>query len=754
LENLSNNPTLTVDLQGPPSLSFEPFLPIAVLLVLAGLAVFLSLRSYARTSRPLAPRRKLVLAVLRSAAAFTVLVCLARPVWVQALSLREKGLCFLALDTSASMNLRDAPEHRTRWEFSGSLFAQHQDDLAELGRNFEVRRLIFDAVTRETQRLPGEDSGPQAVRADGRSTNLLELLDRLSTDAGGSSCVGALVISDGRHNAPGDPALAARKLKALGVPLFVVGVGQEATPDDYQEVQIKLLDVPERSFVGGKVVMRVEIESNLPGDTATPFQITVNGAVVLEESLSLSKGQNLIRREVTFTPRELGMHRVSATVTPLPEEANPNNNQRTAYFRVHRSKLGIWYAEGAIRKEFGAIRSALQSAPNVDLRAFNSFGPRGGNEDNLLPDSEQLWSEQRLVILGDLPARRFSFRELERLEKFVADGGAVLLIGGLENFGPGGWGMTPIAKALPVELGRADGEQAGPLPLIVAPEGLSHPALRITPVLNELAERFAKLPPVPGVNGVGAPKPAAKVLMSAGRFPLLAVQDYGKGRSAVFTMDMTWQWVLKAGQEETHKAFWRTLATWLTRSEYRDTGKAIFVETDRLQYLLGEEAQLRAHVQETDTLGKKIEDARIAATLTLEGGAEKKWDLGHGKGEFLTRRAPQLPGNYTYKVEALGPNNQVYDQDVTSFRVEVPDVENDNPKANLQLLRHLAQLSNGTYYDAEQAGEAFKKLLARTLGYAKTVKQPTELWNHWTLFMLFVALLSAEWALRKRWNLA
>ncbi|MCW8130237.1 MAG: hypothetical protein KIS92_07810 [Planctomycetota bacterium] len=745
------NPSIAVDPAGEPRLGFEPFVSPLLLALLAAGAVLLAFRSYRKATRPLVAGRRIALWVLRALSAAVILLCLARPVWVQTHTLREKGLCFLALDASASMNLRDAPQNKTRWEYAGSLFASHQKELAELANQCEVRRILFDAVPRETQVLPGEDATSAARRPDGRATDLAALLDRVANEAGGTPCTGVLLIGDGRHNTPSDTLPPVRRLKAAGVPLYVVGVGQDAVPEDYREVQVKLLEVPEKTFIGAKLVIKIEIESLLPDGTKTPLTVMVDEEKVLEEEIVLGKGRQVLRKEVPYSPKELGMHRVTATVAPLPKEVNVNNNQRTAYFRVYQNKLGIWYVEGAIRKEFGAVRSALETSPNAQLRALNVFGPSADLAE-LLPEKEDAWGELRLVIIGDLPASRFPRRGLERLAKFVEDGGAVLMIGGLDNFGPGGWGLSPLAKVLPVEMSRKDDAFEGPLPLSATPEGLMHPVLKVADTADEARDAWEKLPPAPGINGVGELKPAAMTLLKAGYHPLLVVQEYGKGRSGVFTMDMTWQWILKAGQEDLHKRFWRNLSTWLTRSEYRDTNKAVFVESDRLQYMLGDEVQLRAHVQETDAL-KGAGEYRAVASLALEGGKPSTWELGKGPGEFPARRTPQIPGNYTYKVEVLGNDGKSLGSDELSFRLDVPDVENDMPQANLKLLQRLAGLSMGTYYDAEHGGEAFTQMLAKPKGYAKTVRETTELWNHWSFYAAFVLLLTLEWSLRKRWGL-
>lgn len=87
------------------------------------------------------------------------------------------------------------------------------------------------------------------------------------------------------------------------------------------------------------------------------------------------------------------------------------------------------------------------------------------------------------------------------------------------------------------------------------------------------------------------------------------------------------------------------------------------------------------------------------------------------------------------------------------IQVISPDVEHDNPKANLSLLRRIATLSGGMYFDPEHAGEAFQALRRRQASYSKTVSDVTELWSQPWMLAVFFSVLTLEWMLRKRWGL-
>jgi hypothetical protein len=745
--------SLTVEAHGEPYWSCHPFLPWPALVALLFLMVLLVWWSYRHTSRPVGPRRRFALVALRLLTALIVWLALLCPVRIQELRWRQKGFCMLTLDASSSMNIKDGPRGLSRWAFAQQLLEEHGEDLRRLDEAYEVRRFVFDTVPVETPRLPGEAGRAGNARAEGRTTDLAALLERVSAECQGTPCAGVLLISDGRHNVPKDPLPIARRLKESGVPLFVVGVGREAAPSDYCDVNVRWLDVPERAFVNSEVSIGVDLDAHLPQAASVPMTFTVNGEVIHSETVDLPSGSSSRRVVLRYVPTALGFHRVQVSTAPLPGEASEENNRQIACFRVFRSRLNVWYIEGTLRKEFGALRAALSTAPNMTLRALNAFDQAGGAaaDATILPETDGEWGETRLVIIGDLPASRFTSAQLQRLAKRVEEGGALLMLGGGSTLGQGGWATSPLADVLPVELGGSPKLVAGPFSLQAATDG--HPALRFDPDAQVSIDVLRRLPPVPWLNQTSSVKPAAHVLLRAEHHPLLVVQDFGQGRSAVFASAETWQWAVKAGQMVAQQVFWRNLVTWLTRSDYRESDKVVFAESDRLRGKEGEEFHFSIQVQPTEKTADRVSTARVRALLELGGQVKKVWDLGRGAGAYHVEAAPQTAGSYTFRALAMGPGDEPLGVDSVEFQVDTIDLEHHTPKANLRLLQHLAQQSDGFYYDAEHAGRAFAQLLQRPVGFSKLIRHKQDVWSHWAVFVGFVVLLCGEWMLRKRSNL-
>ena len=74
--------------------------------------------------------------------------------------------------------------------------------------------------------------------------------------------------------------------------------------------------------------------------------------------------------------------------------------------------------------------------------------------------------------------------------------------------------------------------------------------------------RWKKMPQVANYAVMGTPKPGAVVLMNVAEAghrptPLLAIQNYGRGRVGVFATAGSWRWkMLQDHTDRTHSMFW------------------------------------------------------------------------------------------------------------------------------------------------------------------------------------------------------
>ena len=87
---------------------------------------------------------------------------------------------------------------------------------------------------------------------------------------------------------------------------------------------------------------------------------------------------------------------------------------------------------------------------------------------------------------------------------------------------------------------------------------------------------------------------------------------------------------------------------------------------------------------------------------------------------------------------------------ISRFLVDERDLELDNPAADPGLLAELASLTGGSVITPEQHLAFLERLQKEGLiRREETEVTRLTMWDNWPFLILFVALLSVEWTLRK-----
>ena len=151
--------------------------------------------------------------------------------------------------------------------------------------------------------------------------------------------------------------------------------------------------------------------------------------------------------------------------------------------------------------------------------------------------------------------------------------------------------------------------------------------------------------------------------------------------------------------------------------------------------------------------GEPISDAVFDVTVATPGGtlanATPRQD---GSRSFAKFTDTQTPGDYWVRVSAKRGGQPVGFDAVTRFVVDARDLELDNPAADPDLLREIAALSGGELVPSEQLPVLIERLAAAKPNNLDQVRTIT-LWDNWWLLLTYVALQTAEWTLRKKWQL-
>jgi len=717
---------------------------------------------YYRTYGNLRPAQWKLLLGLRVVAITLVVLLLFRPVFSYQFSYQEKPAVVVLIDTSASMGVADDESGVPRLTLARQ---QVERWLPRLEQNFVVHLMQFS-----DRALPISSPVflPQ-LAPTGQATSLSAALVSGAQQVPRRELEAILLISDGIHNAARNPAEVAGK---VGVLVHTVGVGASLRSNrSFRDVQVVGIDCPEQMPIHNKAKITGSVEGIGLGGRPIQVLLEEDGKQVAQRELILDDIEGSQKVEFEFTPAAKGRHTYTVRVAPLADEKIAENNQRTAVAMVTEPGLRVLYIEGTTRREYGAISSwFLAKDPDIEFCSMyqtrqNTFVVRSNIPELKLtgiPADEETIRKFDVFLIGDLDSSFLRPEVQELLLRRVREGAGLLMIGGYHALGPGGYAGTPLGEALPVRLGgREIGQATEPFLPQLTPDGVRHPIFAnidgFFPT-QAVGPRESGLPELDGCTKVEGPRPGATVLAInplAGNMPVLAVQPLDKGRTAVFCGDTTWKWQQTPralGRETPFLRFWGQMVRWLAgRAEAVEAKASLTASTDKGLYDPEEPVKISAVVR--DEKGEGATRATVVAKVLGPTGQAEEVPLapaagpgGHFSGTFV----PKAPGKYTIAVRAQVGQTQLQSENLP---IEAGRVNLEFEKLDMdeKMLTRIAAAAKGRYVHISVADTLIEQL--NTAARQKTEKLERRLYWPPGLWTLFVAVLSVEWLLRRRFQL-
>lgn len=742
-------------------------------------------------------RRKSWLLVLpRWILLLLLLWILARPSATQTETESYPGTVLILADSSRSMEVADCPKQKSRFEAEKNALTQSAPELARMNKDVETEVFAFDRTLHSMKLKPNGKIGfPKAPTGDETALGsaLLEVLQKTS----GKKVLGVVLLSDGAQRAlpPRDalPQTAARRMSRLGIPLFVVPFGSDRQEDQAPDAVLEDFLVDQRVFVNTEVAVTGRIRLDGRAKTPVPVELLVETPtgsmeIAAETTIQAEAPGETVPVLLSWTPKEPGEVKVTLRVPPQAGEGSILNNQLDAFVTVSKTGLRVLYLEGAFRPETGFLRRALDSASEIQLDLVRLNDPRfsgvsqsgnsaqAGTSTSPPNLSELLNEEYAVVILGDVSAANFLPEDLELLAQKVHNGTGLLTLGGLRNYGLGGFANSPLAGLLPVvldpgligtgsekfseeELGkiRARSHWNLPVRLHLTPAGRHHTALALDSQSSRSDQIWAKLPSLDGANRFAELKPGAKVLASDfspenQEIPLLIEQTSGRGRVMTLAVDSTWRWQL-AGYEEAHKRFWRQLIFWLAnRDATLDGTVSLILPQRRFPQEQKIDFQVSARLSNGVTPPPPVTNSpeeNWTASLEWPDGKRQVIALTPENSLMKGQIPENLPeGDYMLSA-AVTHQGQKLGETRCRFQVYRHDLELDHAQAEPELLTSLAQMTGGERIEPADLGKLWKRLTASREELKIDRKLELPLWDRWWWLGSILSLLCFEWFWRK-----
>lgn len=743
---------------------------IWLLLALGG-AVLL-FRTYTKIFSRSEQRLTWLLMGLRGFGLVALLLALAKPTWTRDLTDVAPGRVAVVLDNSVSMQLA-AAGGSSRYDAAKQAFRSLEQSLNDAKSGPHVTVDLFDV---HGQRLG--DSPPAEPRV--RSTDLVRAVSQAVTQLRSKLLLGVIVISAGAANVGSKDA---RGLSELRVPVHTIGF-----PTD---PQAGALDVALRVVKSDKSVIvhnatKVDVQVTKSAGPATTATVTIQRGrdAVATQQVNLPAGQTESVVSLQFTPAETGNFVYTAAVAAESGERQLANNREHFPLQVNADPIRVFYIDGFLRYEYRFLVAALKDDPDVSLvsvvRRLNPERTDTGGNDPLLT-AERLKSFD-VVLLGDMEGSMLSPSEYQALVDWVQAGHSLLVLGGYRSFGPDGFRETPLADALPIVF-VADGltQTEEPFVLNITEEGWRrYPMFKLSGDRVKDSSLWSAAPPLAGAGLVQRIKPGADALAVNPQIQIdgqpavvMAAQRYGQGHTVVLTADTTWRWSrltrVVAQADTLYTRFWSQTIRWLAGREQETKRTPLVVSTDRPDYEVGKTVGIRVVRQGDGGVGfqpasvpgesRQVEnlphdEGEVAAEVVDETGKSLSVPLRANSAEphvFLGNYTPALGGRYELHATLAAQSGAQQANQTTEFFVHGEDLELSDAGTDSKHLQAIAAATGGTYHTIDAAKDVAEQIERRERRLTRT--ETTELWDSPALFLFFLAAVTVEWLLRRKWQL-
>jgi Ca-activated chloride channel family protein len=256
-----------------------------------------------------------------------------------------------------------------------------------------------------------------------------------------------VLISDG--NATGsDPVEAARELAALGTPIDVIPLPYSVG----NEVMVEAVDVPPQAARGQTIAVRVLLRATdaARGSLRLIYedqQLDVNpGGAGRDLPVQLSPGVNAFVVEVPLD-RHRVLHRIRPVFIPADASSDrlvENNTAEVFTVTPGPGRVLIVLGSGDQAMTNGGPLARAMDATEL---AIDVVAP------DLIPTSLLALQSYSLIVLQNVAAPDLPRGADALLCDYVTRlGGGLIMVGGRDSFGAGGWLISPLAELLPVRL--------------------------------------------------------------------------------------------------------------------------------------------------------------------------------------------------------------------------------------------------------------------------------------------------------------
>ncbi|HEX5059321.1 MAG TPA: VWA domain-containing protein, partial [Kofleriaceae bacterium] len=413
--------TLPVDIGSRPITLLDP----GKLLLIAIVPFLFLLRVLSLTD--LSVLQQVVQATLRSLVIAALAVAAARPSWITE---TNKVATIVLVDVSDSISDKQLDAAK-----------KYVDELEKAEGNGSLQLITFAEKPLVAR---AEDDKPlsSAIKrhADGGAGTDTQSAMQLAYGMYPDGYVDRMVIISDGNQTEGDMAIEAYRAKELKVKVS----WRTFDADKTAEVRVAGLTLPDDIKVGQPFEVTAELWSTEPQTVTLALQQDEfpNG-LEPSKTVELREGKNLVKFK--SDAKRAGATTYKVRLSNVAKDTEKKNNVAVMTAPV-RGRPNVLYVEGGVMREPGSA-SYLQKALEHENIDVSVRGPTG------IPSNPKELEKYDLVLVSDVPAHLMGAGQMAALDTYVKGmGGGLIMAGGEDSFGSGGYERTTIENMMPVRF--------------------------------------------------------------------------------------------------------------------------------------------------------------------------------------------------------------------------------------------------------------------------------------------------------------
>jgi hypothetical protein len=681
--------------------------PWFIVLCLIGGAGFAALLYYRERRSELPARLRWLLAGFRFLAITIIAILLLSPLIRSNTKTLEKPVIIIAQDNSKSLLMnRDSVYYR------GQYMPGIKRLFEELSQDYDVKAYQFSDRVTEGLELP----------FNGQETDISALIDDMKIRYANRN-VGAMILAtDGIYNKGNQPLY---ESEGISFPIYTIAMGDTNTQKDLIISEVNYNKV---CYLGNNFPVEVLVKAQKCRGASTTLTVSRNGQTFFSKVIAVGDDPYFETVPLSLKATQSGLVHYRIALSPVNGEISVNNNYQDIYVDVLDARQKILILAAAPHPDISAIRQSLELNSNYEV------------EVAMLRDFNKNPSAYNLVILDQVPAKG------QLSAKVLSDAAAakvplLYILGSssdLVQFNNQNSGLKIVQAQ-----GRTDEAQAmmnNDFMLFTLDEPLTSVVQDAPPLITPYGDY--KLSPSM------VPLFFQKIGNVSTRKPLIAFSQGTEVRNGIICGEGIWKWRLNNYMNKgNHDAFNELIGKMIQylsikedKSLFRVDAKNRFSENESVQFgaeLYNENYEM---INEPDVM-MKLSDAK-----------GKKYEFSFSKTAHAYHlNAGLFPaGDYSWEAQVKVGNKLLSDRG--EFSVSEVFAESINLVADHSLLNSIAVRHKGEMVAPANMESLVDKIKSRddivTVSYEQ--KQYSEIINMIVVLLLIIALLAAEWFLRKR----